>query len=147
MPPPNLLLLLPQREQFLAELPSATASCGPAAGAWQAASVSRHGSLLEDGNASDAAHSGCDSEDDAGVYGDAVGGGDGLDVYADFGAGSDDDYEDAAGGASFGTPGGDNAGVAPISLEDAFREKPLTYEDLCRSHIVSLGAFVLVVGE
>ncbi|CAN0343094.1 unnamed protein product, partial [Ectocarpus sp. 12 AP-2014] len=25
--------------------------------------------------------------------------------------------------------------VAPISLEDAFRNKPQTYEDLCRSHI------------
>lgn len=27
--------------------------------------------------------------------------------------------------------------VGPISLEDAFRDKPQTYEDLCRSHIVS----------
>lgn len=45
----------------------------------------------------------------------------------------DDDY-----GWGGGEEGGAGGVVAPISLEDAFRDKPQTYEDLCRSHIVSV---------
>ena len=65
--------------------------------------------------------------------GDGGGGG-----YGNYGDGSDrdgDEYNDAA--EDGGGQGGSGADVAPISLEDAFRDKPQTYQDLCRSHIVS----------
>lgn len=74
---------------------------------------------------------------------------DGADA-ADYGGyGSDGGYSSDDGGGGYGDLGeaeengdgeveaGDEERVAPISLEDAFRDKPQTYEDLCRSHIVS----------
>lgn len=74
---------------------------------------------------------------DGGYSSDGGGGGGG---YGDYGDSSDRDgdeysYNDAAGDG--GGQGGDGAGVAPIALEEAFRDKPQTYQDLCRSHIVS----------
>lgn len=82
-------------------------------------------------------------------YGSAEGySSDGEDVGVGFGGGAG--YDDLGGGVSdddddYGGGGGE-AGVAPISLEDAFRDKPSTYEDLCRSHIVSyFFAFVAVI--
>lgn len=79
-----------------------------------------------------------------GSYGSDGGGGGG---FGDYGGGDDDDeggYGGYGGGgdgyggdAGGGGGGGDGEGVGPISLEDAFREKPQTYEDVCRSHIVS----------
>ncbi|CAB1110484.1 unnamed protein product [Ectocarpus sp. CCAP 1310/34] len=70
-----------------------------------------------------------------GSYGSDGGGG-----YADFGDQSDGDgdiggYGDGGGEAYGGGDGEGGAGVAPISLEGAFRNKPQTYEDLCRNHI------------
>ncbi|CAM9486123.1 unnamed protein product [Choristocarpus tenellus] len=57
--------------------------------------------------------------------------------------GDDDHYEGNFDGVDFGTTqegegnegAGGGVGVPPISLEDAFRDAPQTYEDLCRSHI------------
>lgn len=73
---------------------------------------------------------------DGGQSGDSdEGGGD----YFDYGHGDDDTDDEGDGfyGSGVGAEGGEDAGVAPISLEDAFRDKPQTYEDICRSHIVS----------
>ncbi|CAM9100993.1 unnamed protein product [Ectocarpus sp. 6 AP-2014] len=65
---------------------------------------------------------------------------DGGGGYADYGDQSDGGgdmggYGDGGGEAYGGGDGEGDAGVAPISLEDAFRNKPQTYEDLCRNHI------------
>lgn len=77
----------------------------------------------DDGNGSEGGYS-----SDGGGIGGGYGG-------FDYGGSSSDEGDDFAGGGS-GEVGGDGVGVAPISLEDAFRDKPQTYEDLCRSHIV-----------
>ncbi|CAM9680455.1 unnamed protein product, partial [Laminaria digitata] len=72
---------------------------------------------------------------DGGYSSDGGGGGGG---YGDYGDSSDRDGDEYAyndGGGEGGGQGGDGAGVAPIALEDAFRDKPQTYQDLCRSHI------------
>ena len=71
---------------------------------------------------------------DGGYSSDGGGGGGG---YGDYGDSSDRDGDEYAAGDG-GGQGGDGAGVAPIALEDAFRDKPQTYQDLCRSHIVSV---------
>lgn len=75
-----------------------------------------------------------------GSYGSDRGGGGDYGNLGDIGGGDEGGgYSDAEGdgyGGGEGDGAGD-AGVGPISLEDAFREKPQTYEDLCRSHIVS----------
>lgn len=68
---------------------------------------------------------------------------DGGGGYADYGDQSDGDgdiggYGDGGGDAYGSGDGEGDAGVGPISLEDAFRNKPQTYEDLCRNHIVSV---------
>lgn len=119
-----------QRERFLAEtssIPKTTSATGTSA------LEESNGISLDKGYISGGSYSDCDSDGGGGIYGDSTG-----DYrFPDLGRQSDDgDYGEANGGGAAST-GEDAEGVAPISLEDAFREKPQTYEDLCRSHIVS----------
>lgn len=116
-----------QREEFLAEalLPTGKA---PPNGNGDARPVD-DGGFMGDGGGYGS---------DGGYSSDGGGGGGG---YGDHGDSSDRDgdeytYNDAARDGC--GQGGDGADVAPIALEDAFRDKPQTYQDLCRSHIVSV---------
>ncbi|CAM9100316.1 unnamed protein product [Phaeothamnion confervicola] len=83
-----------------------------------------------------------DGDDNYGGGGDGFGGGGGEAFDAgcggyDGGGGGYDGgrggYDGGAGGCGGGGGGGD--GMQPVSLEDAFRNAPQTYEDLCRGHI------------
>ncbi|CAM9162341.1 unnamed protein product [Pylaiella littoralis] len=82
------------------------------------------------------AYDGYGSDGSYGSGGGGEGGG-----FGDFGNESDDDDGSCSGGYNDDAQrhgrgkGGGNVGVGPISLEDAFRNKPQTYEDLCRTHI------------
>ena len=108
----------PQREHLLAE--STTITSGISA------------SLLGDGEGDAPDYDGYGSE--GGCSSDSGGGGGGG--FGDYG-----DLSEGEGDGPYGAGGiGPDERVAPISLEDAFRDKPQTYEDLCRSHIVSCAA-------
>lgn len=105
---------------------NSNSAAGPGAGAsGMDANANGYGGYESDGSY------GSDGDGDGG-FGDYGGGDDDGDDGGYGGAGG---YGDADGGGGGG--GGDGEGVGPISLEDAFREKPQTYEDVCRSHIVS----------
>lgn len=115
--------MVPQREEFLAESMSSIMKAS-------SNSNGRAGSLGDDDGGIDAFDA---YGSDGGYSSDGGGGGGGDGGYGDYG-----DLSDGGGdGYNEGGGEGDGAGVAPISLEDAFRDKPQTYEDLCRSHIVS----------
>lgn len=123
-----------QREQFLAE---ALSGPNPASEASLNVGEQGHQGAFDNGYVSGGGYSGY-SSDGGGGEGGGVADAGGREGYANFGGESDgDDYDDLDGDEGMGGSGEDGAGVAPISLEDAFREKPQTYEDLCRSHIVS----------
>lgn len=129
--PLNTLLPTPfpisdQRHDFLADASTLAASSMLASQNMETNKDEQH--PLLDGYESDGGY----SSDGGGVGGGFEGGG----GYGDFGGGLSDDDDDF-GGSGAGEGGGEG-GVAPISLEDAFRDKPPTYEDLCRSHIVSV---------
>ena len=115
-----------QREEFLAESLLPMAKARPNGGG-------EAGPVDGDGFMGDGGGYGSDGGYSSDGGGDGGGGG-----YGNYGDGSDrdgDEYNDAA--EDGGGQGGSGADVAPISLEDAFRDKPQTYQDLCRSHIVS----------
>eukprot|EP00752_Nemacystus_decipiens_P010040 g8953.t1 len=132
------------REEFLPTHESTYGTCGSmtsntntnaAGGAEAGAGLDGIGNGIDvDGNAF-----GGYGSDGYGSYGSDGGGGGG---FGDFGGGDDDDDDDrdygaygGEGDSGRGGGGDDGDGVGPISLEDAFREKPQTYEDVCRSHI------------
>lgn len=127
---------LNQREEFLpsyGSMPSNDDASGARAGALgmdAIDSVSANGVGAYDGYGSDGSY-GSDGGDGGGFA--EYGGGDGDGDDGEYGGA--DGYGDGDGGGGGG--GIDGEGVGPISLEDAFREKPQTYEDVCRSHIVS----------
>lgn len=105
-----------KREEFLGESASSIVKSSSASNGTATAND------FDDGYASDGGYS-------------SDGGGGGGGDYSGFSDGEGGGYLDAVGDRD-GEWGGD-VSVAPISLEDAFRDKPQTYEDLCRSHIVS----------
>eukprot|EP00903_Cladosiphon_okamuranus_P019919 g18306.t1 len=119
------------REEFLPTYDSMGSNTNSAGGLGS-------GALGTDADANDVgAFDGYGSDGSYGSDGDGGGGG----GFGDYGGGDDDDYggDGAYGGggadSAGGYGGGSGEGVGPISLEDAFREKPQTYEDVCRSHI------------
>lgn len=131
---PLPLYLCLQREEFLAESASSIV---------KASSNSNSNGQVEDVGPFDN-YDGIGS--DGGYSSDGGGGGGGGGGYGDYGDhNSDVDGEGFHDGAGGDAEGGQVVGVAPISLEDAFRDKPQTYEDLCRSHIVSIALLCTVV--
>lgn len=114
------------REEFLPEASSSSASASILA--------AERARITTDQQEQDPALDGYRScggfSSDGGGGGGDFGEGGGYDDYGGGGMSDDDDY-----GWGGGEEGGAGGVVAPISLEDAFRDKPQTYEDLCRSHI------------